>query len=149
MSASRLIQRLLRRRKGQAAVGATHIDIQPPATWGQAEPVWAALWGWLRNRPPPQVHPGPVLELARRDFCDALVGLAGDDATDLQRRAQHARSLRELWHLRAELYGIVARHKSQLEADRRLQLVNRHFPVRASVTSGPNTPSPHAKSHLP
>ena len=149
MSASRLIQRLLRRRKGQAAAVVSRIDIKPPETWGQAEPVWASLWGWLRSRPAAPTSPGPVLELARRDFCEALVGISGDDATDLQRRAQHARSLRELWHLRAELYGIVALYKSQLEADRRLQLVNRHFPVRASSASSSNVSTPHAKSNTP
>lgn len=97
--------------------------------WGEAEPVWLALWHWLRDSDEPELRAHNQLEHARRDFCAALADLDSAMAHDLLRRAEHARSLRELWHLRAELYSVVARHLSQSEADRRLGQVNRHFPV--------------------
>jgi hypothetical protein len=42
-----------------------------------------------------------------------------------------ARSLRELWHLRSEVYRLVALQTSQSEAERRLADLNHHFPTRA------------------
>jgi hypothetical protein len=53
----------------------------------------------------------------------------------LQDRIERARSLRELWHLRPELYGTVARILTQADAERRLATLNRHFPVRAARPS--------------
>jgi hypothetical protein len=146
MSSSRLIQRLLRRRRPAPGPASSRIDIQPPALWGQAEPVWSSLWSWLRQGQAPSPAPGRVLEHARIDFCNALRGVRCEDALDLLRRAQHARSLRELWHLRAELYSIVARHANQVEADKRLAQVNRHFPIRATSATGPQIAERHAKS---
>jgi hypothetical protein len=61
-------------------------------------------------------------------------GLIEFDHNDLLLRAQHARSLRELWHLRSELYTLIARRASQHEADARLSRVNQHFPSRAQRT---------------
>lgn len=135
MSSSRLIQRLLRRRRRGATpstLSPSRIEVRPPALWGQAEPIWLALWHWLREDPAAPVPRLRTLELARADFSAALQDLnTHPDAADLAQRAGHARSLRELWHLRAELYGVIARHLNQAEADRRLACVNRHFPVDA------------------
>jgi hypothetical protein len=132
MSSSHLLQRLLRHRRQAAPPAPSRIDIRPPALWGQAEPVWRSLWNWVARRPAAVEAPARVLDIARADFCHALHDIVRAEAVDLLRRAEHARSLRELWHLRAELYSIVARHASQHEADRRLQQVNRHFPTRAA-----------------
>ena len=145
MSSSTLIQRLLRRR-APAAVAASRIDIKPPAQWGQAEPVYNSLWNWLRQRPALPAAPVRVLELAREDFCAALLGIAGEDACDLQRRALHARSLRELWHLRAELYSVIALRNGQSEADLRLQGVNRHFPAHANSVHSNTSKDRHVHS---
>ncbi|MDQ6680721.1 MAG: hypothetical protein M3Y67_07125, partial [Pseudomonadota bacterium] len=41
-----------------------------------------------------------------------------------------ARSLHELWHLRAEVFSLVSCRRSQHEADRRLGILDRHFPSR-------------------
>lgn len=123
------------RRAGAADSQPGRSCVQPPEPWGQAEPVWKALWGWLRATPAtPGGHP---LDAARRDFAAALADLDADDACDLRRRGSSARSLRELWHLRADLYSLVARHRSQPEADRRLQQVNRHFPTRTQPATAP------------
>ena len=42
-----------------------------------------------------------------------------------------AHSLRDLWHLRAELYHVLALNHDQREAEQRLTQLNRHFPTRA------------------
>lgn len=142
MSPSRLIRRLLRRATRRDAAN-SRVEVCPPATWGQAEPVWNQLLQWLRRSPqaPEPLAPVQTLERARTDFQAALMGLDSTDAADLRLRGNHARSLRELWHLRPELYGLVARCLSQTEADRRLARVNRHFPSRAN--GAPNSSSKH------
>ncbi|HSI49017.1 MAG TPA: hypothetical protein VLA61_12165 [Ideonella sp.] len=134
MSPTRLLQRLLRRRPS-ATVPPSRIEIRPPALWGQAEPVWQSVWSWMRQSPVTGGARPSVLDKARQDFCAALGDLHGEATHDLSRRASHARSLRELWHLRAELYSLIAFHLNQTEADRRLAQVNRHFPARAAGTA--------------
>lgn len=134
MHPPRFLRRLFKQASPQSSLP-SRTDVRPPAVWGQAEPVWKALWHWLREGDDPVDRRIQTLDEARRDFAHALSDLPDDDASDLQRRAQTARSLRELWHLRAELYSVVARHRSQCEADRRLQLVNRHFPTSTSPTT--------------
>ena len=130
----RLIRRLLRQEPAPSTLPSRSC-VRPPAVWGQAEPVWKSLWGWLRSRPGHDERRSDALERARDDFGAALQDLPGDAAQDLRRRGQSARSLRELWHLRADLYGMVARHRSQGEADQRLQLVNRHFATSIQQTT--------------
>jgi hypothetical protein len=117
--------------------------VSPPAVWGQAEPVWKALWTWLRAGEGPDERRVSALDNARSDFAAALADLEDDEAAcDLRRRGHSARSLRELWHLRADLYSMVARLRSQPEADRRLQLVNRHFPTSTQQTTTSSAPRP-------
>jgi hypothetical protein len=67
----------------------------------------------------------------RGEFADALRDIDGDEADALTLRIRLARSLRELWHLRPEVFGLVARQHSQHEAQARLDRLNRHFPTRS------------------
>jgi hypothetical protein len=134
MKPPRLIRRWLRP-VAPASTLPGRTSISPPAVWAEAEPVWKMLWGWLRTSDAPAQRQFHVLDQTRRDFADALADIPAADACDLRRRGQSARSLRELWHLRAELYSVVARHRSQSEADRRLRLVNRHFPTSTPTTA--------------
>jgi hypothetical protein len=138
MPSPRFIQRLLRK-DAPADAPPSRTFVRPPAIWGQTEPLWKALWGWLRSKPSFEHRRVSALDAARHDFADALFDLDADDARDLARRSRSARSLRELWHLRAELYSTVSRHRSQPEAIRRLDRVNCHFPVRSTptTTAGP------------
>lgn len=132
MSSSRLIRRWWRR--GPSAPTSTlaspRVEVRPPALWGQAEPVWHGLWRWLRSGRVEDAAAG-ALDQACADFVSTLQDLDVAGATDLRQRAGHARSLRELWHLRAELYSLIARHVGQSQADVRLATVNRHFPLGA------------------
>jgi hypothetical protein len=143
MSSSRLIRRLLR---GQPPAGpiSRPPDILPPAPWGQADSVWRQFRQWLSTDTDKTPRSQRQLVAARQDCAQALVDLDDDQARDLTHRCSHARSLRELWHLRAEVYSLVARRLSQTEADRRLQAINRHY--TATVVSSRNTTpeQPHA-----
>ena len=104
--------------------------VHPPALWGEhRESMWASLLGWLREEQPDQPDRVRVIDAARADFQHAMADLCSADANGLRQRVGVARSLRELWHLRTELYGLVARHLSQAAAEQRLAKVNRHFPV--------------------
>ena len=107
-------------------------EVRPPAL-RQAPDSWLGrLWFWLAA-PEPQQASLPVSRLpgVRADFRAALLDLPPDSAADLMRRVELARSLRELWHLRADVYRVVALARSQTEAERRLSGLNHHFPTRA------------------
>lgn len=133
------------RRRAAAAVTQWRVEIQPPAPpqmlEHEAEPIWQAL----RQRLSPGASLSP-LERARRDFCTSMHDLHGDEVQDLRLRAGYTGSLRELWHLRTELYQLIAFHLDQAEADRRLVSVNRHFPTRAMGHA--TTSEHHAHSSL-
>ena len=107
--------RLLRRRSWITALG----------EWLRAG--WTAATPRARRRSTPAID----LERVRRDFSDAVDDLRSDAADALLDRIHDARGLRELWHLRAEVFRLVSLHHSQLEADERLAWLNRHFPTRA------------------
>ena len=133
-----LLHRLLHRKP--AAPTTLRMNVCPPDVCPQPESLWSATLRWLVGGNVEAV-PGlrTPLEKARSEFVAALEGLLDVDPNGLLKRAQHARSLRELWHLRSELYTLIARRVSQLEADARLARVNQHFPTRAQRTSTPAT----------
>jgi hypothetical protein len=116
------------------------MNVCPPDVCPQGESLWSATLRWLvggNEAAVPALR--TPLEKARIEFVASMDGLPEVDQSDLLRRAQHARSLRELWHLRSELYTLIARRVSQLEADVRLARVNQHFPSRAQRASTPAT----------
>ncbi len=123
-----------------AAPTTLRMNVCPPDICPQAESLWSATLRWLVGG---NVEEVPALrtplEKARAEFVAAFDGLLDFDHNGLLKRAQHARSLRELWHLRSELYTLIARRVSQFEADTRLARVNQYFPTRAQRTSTPAT----------
>jgi hypothetical protein len=76
--------------------------------------------------PPLNRLPGVQLE-----FLQAISDIDGEDAEAMRLRIGGCRSLRELWHARAELFRIVGVAHDQTIADIRLARLNRHFPTRA------------------
>ena len=133
---SALLHRLLHRKP--AAPTTLRMNVCPPDVIPRSESLWSKALRWLVGG---DVEAVPALrtplERARSEFVAALAGLAEADHHGLLKRAQHARSLRELWHLRSELYTLIARRAGQPEADARLARVNQHFPTRAQRTSTP------------
>jgi hypothetical protein len=67
----------------------------------------------------------------RHEFADSLRDIAIEHTGSTLNGIRSAHSLHELWHLRPEIFNLVARHRDQAEAGRRLALLNRHFPTRA------------------
>lgn len=116
----------------------TRPEVCPPQAtagrpWAQALREWLTS-GWSGARPAAvttTTRSAPALEAVRQDFIDAVEGIRPAASDDLLDRIHYARSLRELWHLRAELFRLVALHRSQAEADERLSWLSRHFPTRA------------------
>lgn len=131
-SLSRL-SRWSRRSTTLADPSSLRVEVCPPslrcAPDGNA---WQRLMFWLMA-PAPQDTAPPINRLpgVRMEFLATLADMDGPDVEALRDRIQHCRSLRELWHVRADLYRVVGVARSQSEAEERLGLLNRHFPTRA------------------
>ena len=131
-----LFHRLLHRKP--AAPTTTRLNVCPPDVVPPRPSLWSSALRWLGGDDALGVPGGRTpLDKARDEFIDAMTGLLEADHNHLCQRARHARSLRELWHLRSELYTLIARRVSQFEADVRLARVNAHFPTRAQRTTLP------------
>lgn len=112
--------------------GHLRVEVRPPSLRHAPASLWQRLMFWLLAPAPHEAAP-PLNRLpgVRNEFVACLVDLPSADAEDLISRISLARSLRELWHLRADVYRLVAVHHSQGEAEERLNRLNRHFPTRA------------------
>jgi len=126
---SALLHRIARR--PQTLMAAGRVAVCPPL-FMDTEPAWKyGMSRWLRG---PQRHDTERfgrLAQVKEEFFDAAIGLCGEQVSMLLDRIDRARSLLELWHLRTELYHLVALQHSQNEAERRLALLNRHYPARS------------------
>ena len=137
-----LLHRL--RRHAQHSSASHRTEVCPPALLqaaGAPLPGWrAGLREWLstgwhapsRGATDPARQPGRErVHGVRDEFVEALHDLPAQPCALLQERIRAARSLRDLWHLRPEVFRLVALHYSQAEAQVRLDRLNRHFPTRA------------------
>lgn len=108
------------------------VEVCPPSLRMAPASIWQRLMFWL-VAPAPQDCAPPLNRLpgVRDDFLDRLADIQLDSAQPLRLRVDSARSLRELWHLRTEVYRLVALQHSQTEAEQRLAELNHHFPTRA------------------
>jgi hypothetical protein len=108
------------------------VEVCPPSLRHAPASPWQRLMFWL-VAPAPQDCAPPLnrLPAVRDDFLDHLGDVQVDGAQALRLRVNSARSLRELWHLRTEVYRLVALQYSQAEAEQRLSALNHHFPTRA------------------
>ena len=87
---------------------------------------------WL-VAPAPQDAAPPLNRLpgVQEEFQRALIGIEEAAAYAMACRIANARSLRELWHLRTDVYTLIAQQCSEFEAAQRVSLLNHHFPTRA------------------
>lgn len=111
---------------------AFRVHCGPPSLRHAPSSLWQRLVFWLLA-PAPQDAAPPLNRLpgVRTDFMASLTDIGTEDADHIRLRIHEARSLRELWHVRAELYHVVSMAHSQTEAEQRLLMLNRHFPTRA------------------
>lgn len=139
-------------------------DAAPRSRFGAWLPTLGHLRGWLATGwmnssqtahadTVPGVYPKPAadqapVQAARRAFIAALADVQTPGANDLARRAQAAVSLRELWHLRNELFTLVSITHCESIGHQRLGELNRFFPVRSpSSTPRRNWPFPASARH--
>ncbi len=124
-------------------------QVTPPALFVTSQPQWKAwvkgFWSWLWDMDDTAPHdtPAGALRKVKSEFNSALWDLQSLRANQVRDMIESARSLRELWHLRAEVFKAVSVHRGQIEAQLRLDALDSHFPVRSS--SQPPAPVRQAK----
>lgn len=107
-------------------------EVRPPSLRQPPPSRWRRALFWLLAPAPLDAAP-PVSQLSRvrKDFQASVADLAALDRGPLWDRIARAQTQRELWHLRAEVFRVVALAHSQQEAEYRLEHLNRHFPTRS------------------
>jgi hypothetical protein len=87
---------------------------------------------WLMA-PAPQDAAPPLnrLPIVRTEFLATLADVDSESAAALRWRIHNAHSLRDLWHLRADVFSVVGLAHSETLAEERVTQLNRHFPTRA------------------
>jgi len=114
------------------APASTRLEVCPPSLRMVPGGSWQRLMFWLLAPAPHTAAPAfDGLPSVRTDFAATIADIDSDDAERVRQRIALARSLRELWHLRADVYRLVAIAHSQSEAEARLALLARHFPTRS------------------
>ena len=127
MNAFSCIPRLLRAYP-PTVWAATRSDVFLPSLRQPLCSLWHRLSSWLVT---PGARQALLLLPIRRDFVESIADMKSRDVSALRARIRLARTLNDLWHLRADVYRAVALHHSQAEADGRLRQLNQHFPTRA------------------
>jgi hypothetical protein len=119
------------RRSTLPTISAFRVDVRPPSLRHVPESAWQRLMFWLLA-PAPQDAAPPLnrLPLVRAEFLSALDDVR-INVDALRERIQGAHSLRDLWHLRSELFSTLAVALTQAQAEERLSKLNHHFPSRA------------------
>jgi hypothetical protein len=127
LSSSRLL--------GRRPAPEVRLQCTPPSLVHAPSSPWQRLMFWLLA-PAPQDAAPPLerLPAVRTEFMATLTDIVCDEAEDIRWRIHNARSLRELWHVRSDVFRLVAVQYGQAEAEQRLLLLNRHFPSRAPRT---------------
>ena len=120
------------RRSTLGAPSSLRMDSSPPSLRHAPESAWERLMFWLLAPAPHEAAP-PLnrLPAVREDFLAALADITDPAADGMRLRIASACSLRDLWHLRTDVFRQVALAHDQGEAERRVMHLNRHFPARA------------------
>lgn len=132
--------RLLKPVKGPDASPsqARRVEATPPALFTRQRPAWKAtlidFWCWLWDMDDMPREPVAVTGLAKvkTEFNGALWDMQSLQANAVRDQVEQARSLRELWHLRAQVFKVISVHRGQIEAQVRLAGIDAHFPVKSS-----------------
>jgi hypothetical protein len=113
-------------------------EVRPPSLFARSQPMWRrwvmSAWHWLWDDEDLEDHPRVLQSLnqVKTEFLATVWDLQSYNAAQVRENVTQARSLRELWHLRADVFRIIAIHRGQAEANKRLDALNRHFPVKVS-----------------
>jgi hypothetical protein len=127
------LDRLAARRSSSAFSTSSRLreEVKPPSLGVAEVSGWQRVREWVSASVSADAS-GPCrpLPTARADFLACLADTRSEEARKLALRVERACSLRELWHLRASVFGCLAREFSQAEAHKRLRRVSRHFGTR-------------------
>lgn len=121
-----------------SGAAARRVGVTPPAQFAPAQPLWKAwgkaFWNWLwdNGESPRPLASANGLRAIKTEFVASLWDLQSLRANQVRDQIETSRSLRELWHLRAEVFKVISTHRGQIEAQLRLDALDSHFPVRAS-----------------
>ena len=98
-----------------------------------ATSLFADLRARLGSLPAREASPRPSEALLRvqRDFAQQVQDIRNTQAGLVLCAIWRAKSLQDLWHLRARVFEVVSRHFDQQQAEARLARLARHFPTRA------------------
>ncbi|MDE2078208.1 MAG: hypothetical protein KGI91_14245 [Burkholderiales bacterium] len=113
-------------------------EVQPPTLFSRARPAWKrwvmGMWQWLwdLDEVADVAQPLQGVDAVKNEFNTALWDLQSVRANQVRDLIAQARSLRELWHLRADVFRVVALHRGQSEAELRMESLDAHFPVKSS-----------------
>ncbi len=106
-------------------------EVPPPAMLPSPVSGWQRLIGWIVSAGTDEGRvPIGRLSAVRAEFVSMLDDLDPGRTAMLRQRIAKAASLRDLWHLRSDLYSAVSLQHSQTEAERRVSTLNRHFSGR-------------------
>ncbi|GMV46458.1 MAG: hypothetical protein AMXMBFR66_18560 [Pseudomonadota bacterium] len=120
------------RRSTLGDASSLRMEVRPPSLCHAPDSAWQRIMFWLLAPAPYDAAP-PLgrMPSVRTDFLATIADIDTSGADALRERIAASGSLRDLWHLRSELYRIIGLAHAQAEADRRLALLARHFPTRA------------------
>ena len=89
-------------------------------------------WLWAPELAPTSQPPVSGLQKVQAEFIAAMWDLQSQRAHQVREQVEGTRSLRELWHLRADVFKVISLHRGQQEAQLRIDQLDSHFPLRAS-----------------
>ena len=72
-----------------------------------------------------------ALAAARSTFLSGVTDIPTARSAELQQRIRSAKGLRDLWHLRSDIFALVSHAKDQTTAQALLATLNKHFPTRS------------------
>lgn len=127
------------------------VHTPPPALRRKPDPVWLKwpkmFWRWVRDLEhlPTTLPPLSGLAGVKAQFERALWDLQSAQADEVRDNIAMSRSLRELWHLRPAVFRVVALHRGQMDAQKRLDALDMVFPIRPQEITN-SDPSRSVKS---
>ena len=134
------ISRFMQERGDESSLLHTRIEVCPPGRRGSTGNrsgwrAWLARW-WTgatdlaTHRQSSKAYSAD-LAAVQRDFIAVLADVRTRAAGDLLGRIRLSHSRQELWHLRSDVFSLLAQHHDQALAGDRMATLNRHFPTRA------------------
>ncbi|MEO6409802.1 MAG: hypothetical protein ABIO45_13765 [Burkholderiaceae bacterium] len=101
---------------------------EPLRRWFDAGRSRLASWGFA---PASGLPTDRAAAKARTTFLAGVADIPGPRSIELQRRIRAAAGLRDLWHLRSDIFALVSHALDQSSAQSRLATLNKHFPTRS------------------